>query len=58
MELTTLFASSNNCHGDGWTLRGKAELDTCHGVVECSPRRKTYQGAKPLSLLRGGVGIE
>lgn len=48
MGLTKLLALSNNCLQDGWTLRGIAELDTYHAVVECSPRRNTYQGEKHL----------
>lgn len=58
VRLVKLLASSNSCHWDGWTLRKRAELDTCHGVVECSPRRNTYQGEKPLQLVRGGAGME
>ena len=46
--LTRLLASSNNCLQDGWILKGMAELDTCRGVVECSPRRNTYQGERHL----------
>lgn len=56
--LTKLLASSNSCHWDGWTLREIAELVTCHGVVECSPRRNTYQGEKHLQLLWGAAGME
>lgn len=38
--LSRLLASSNNCLQDGWILNGMAELDTCLGVVECSPQEK------------------
>lgn len=50
--LTRLLASSNTCRQDGWILKGMAELDTCCGVVECSPRRNTYRGIYNA----GGVG--
>lgn len=38
--VTKRLASGNSCHGDGWTLRERAELDISHHIVECGPREK------------------